>query len=420
MASTRPRPLGPRRIAAPPVDPAADAAGLLRRVGFAILTVLLPSSALLTRRGVVVLAPIGVALLVLSAVLDRRNRPMADSLQGLAFSRTGFAAAIVLLWCALSLMWTPFLAPASERLLNIVATLGLALAGYLALPDRMRAANLYLVPVGVGIAAVLALGLILLSRDAVQPATEASQNLERGLTVLVLFLWPAVSWLRSRQRDLQAIPLAAAVAAAVLLSPHSMPKVAFLVGALVLVLTTAAPRRGVRLTGAVMAGLLALAPVIPFLLRPIANHLFDEGDPNILSLGLWRRIVLSEPVRLITGHGFETALRGRLVGLLHPAAPNSLLFEAWYELGIVGALAGAAAIYFAVAGAGRDEPPLVPGTMAAFATVFTFATLGIGTAQMWWFTAVSVMVLTFVATERGEFRTTRPKAIFIPRAANDR
>jgi hypothetical protein len=58
--------------------------------------------------------------------------------------------------------------------------------------------------------------------------------------------------------------------------------------------------------------------------------------------------------------------------------------------------------------------------IAAFAAAFTLACLGIGTAQMWWFTALAVLVLIFVAAERGQFRTTRPKAMFLRKAANDR
>ena len=33
--------------------------------------------------------------------------------------------------------------------------------------------------------------------------------------------------------------------------------------------------------------------------------------------------------------------------------------------------------------------------MAAFTTAFAFACLGIGTAQIWWFTALAVIVLLF-------------------------
>jgi hypothetical protein len=91
----------------------------------------------------------------------------------------------------------------------------------------------------------------------------------------------------------------------------------------------------------------------------------------------------------------------------------------WYDLGIIGALAGAAALCLSALRAGREDPPLVPAIMALFAGAFTLACLGVGMAQMWWFSALVAVVLIFVATERGQFRTTRPKASF-PRPVNDR
>jgi hypothetical protein len=89
----------------------------------------------------------------------------------------------------------------------------------------------------------------------------------------------------------------------------------------------------------------------------------------------------------------------------------TVLFEIWYELGVVGAAAAAVALHAAVHSAGRGHPALVPGGMAAFAAAFTFAIFGIGTAQMWWVTTLATVTLVFVAAERGQFRTTRPKAI---------
>ena len=49
--------------------------------------------------------------------------------------------------------------------------------------------------------------------------------------------------------------------------------------------------------------------------------------------------------------------------------------------------------------------------MASFASAFALACLGTATVQMWWLTALAITVLVFVATSRGQFRTTRPKAI---------
>ena len=61
----------------------------------------------------------------------------------------------------------------------------------------------------------------------------------------------------------------------------------------------------------------------------------------------------------------------------------------------------------------------MPAAMAAFASAFAFACLGVPIAQMWWFTALVALTVIFVAIERGQFRTTRPKASF-PRPVNDR
>jgi hypothetical protein len=160
-----------------------------------------------------------------------------------------------------------------------------------------------------------------------------------------------------------------------------------------------------------MAGLVLLAPLLPLVLKPVVALVAEPGGATMKTLTIWRDVVVNEPARLITGHGLETALRGRNVGLLAQDAPRTLLFELWYELGIVGAAAAAVALYSAARGAGRDHPPLVPGMMAALASAFTLACLGLGTAQMWWFTALAVTVVIFVATSRGQFRTRRPKAI---------
>jgi hypothetical protein len=387
-----------------PVDPAADAAALLRRLGFAILMLVLPLAALVARRAAVLLVPIGVVLIIIAAVLDGRHRGLRESVRRVVTAPAALAGGLLLGWCALSLLWTPFPGAASERVLGMAATAALVIAGYLALPDRTRAANLYILPIGVGIAAVLA---VLLSVFA-DPSDR--DELERGLIVLVLLLWPSVAWLRSRQHDWEALGLAALVTVAAVVGPKPLPLAALAAGAVIYGITSVAPSLGVRATAIAMAGSVLLAPLIPLVVRPIASSFLGRDNPYVASLSAWRRIILNEPARLITGHGFETAFRGRFVGLFPPDAPGTLLFEIWYDLGILGAAAAAVALYFGVVRAGREQPILVPAAMAAFASAFALACLGIGTAQMWWFTAVATLILIFIATERGQFRTTRPKA----------
>src|SRR5215211_5550370 len=239
-------------------DPAADAAALLRRIGFTLLMLGLPIAALVARRAVVILAPMAIVLLVIATAIDGGARPARAALRGLAVSAAGLAGVLVLLWCWLSLIWTPFPAEASERLLNIVGTVVLAVAGYLALPDRMRSANLYILPVGVVLAALAAMALVAKGGD-----DEQVQNLDRGLTVLVLLLWPAMSWLRSRGRHLESIGLALVVAVATVLGPFQLPVQGLAAGAILFAIAAASPRFGARLGAALMAGLLVLAPVLP-------------------------------------------------------------------------------------------------------------------------------------------------------------
>ena len=345
------------RVYSMTADPAAAAASLLRRVGFTILMTVVPVTALFTRRAVVVLAPVGIVLLVLAAVLDGNSASIKERLRSLVLSPGGLAAGVALGWCVLSLVWTPFLAQASERLVNIAGVLIVMLAGYLCLPDRMRSANLYILPVGVGLAALCSLALAGLARYGRASAEDA--QIERGLIVLILFLWPAVGWLRSRGRHVEALVLALAVAVATMTAPQAMPLQALAAGAAVFAIAAVSARAGTAVTATLIAGLLLLAPLVPIVLTPFAKALLGAGDPTLESLRIWRSVVLNEPLRLITGHGFETALRGRTVGFWRPQAPVTVLFEVWYELGFVGAVAASYALY------GREERGTQPSSPGA-------------------------------------------------------
>jgi hypothetical protein len=61
---------------------------------------------------------------------------------------------------------------------------------------------------------------------------------------------------------------------------------------------------------------------------------------------------------------------------------------------------------------GVSDPTVRPSVapMAAFAAAFLIACIGVGMMVMWWLTTLALAVLVFVAVERGQFRTRRPKA----------
>ena len=402
----------------PSADPALDAAALLRRIGFFMLFVVVPIVAQVSRRSTVVFTPIAVVLLIVATGIDAQHRPLWSGLGRFLRAPAFLAGLLVLLWSALSIVWTPFPDVALARLGNLVMTIALTLAGYLALPDRMRSANLYLLPIGVGAAAVVAI-LIGLFGDALTSAGPEGDDsvAERGAVLLALFAWPAVAWLRSRQRATESLALVMLVAAALLWAPGATPLGALSIGVLAFALTSWRPATGVRTVALAMAGLLALAPLIPFLLRPIVGLVLNPTASSMMSLTAWRRVVVNEPLRLVTGHGFETALRSRLVGMLPQNAPSTFLFEFWYELGIVGAFAAAFALYASATRAGREHTVLTPCAMATFATAYTIGAIGVGLTAIWWITSLAIAALAFVTIERGQFRSKRPKVSLLNRVA---
>ncbi len=102
----------PRASTSTTIDPALDAAALLRRIGFFGLFVVLPVLAQVARRASVILAPIAVILLIIASVIDRRQRPVRPATYRLLTAPAFLAGMLVILWSALSLTWTPFLGPA--------------------------------------------------------------------------------------------------------------------------------------------------------------------------------------------------------------------------------------------------------------------------------------------------------------------
>ncbi|TVR10205.1 MAG: peptide ABC transporter permease [Salinarimonadaceae bacterium] len=397
---------------APRTDPILSAAGMLRRIGFFILMIGVPTLAFVSRRALVALTPIAIALIIIAALIDGANKPLRESRRVLLSATPAIATLVLLGWIALSLIWTPFFDPAASRVVSILATTALGIAAYFAIPARMRSANLYLVPIGVAAAALLAGGIYLAQMLGVEAAARlvAGETYLRGLVVLVMAVWPAVAWLSSRGRDAQALALAVVVGAASALSPDKAALFGFLAGATICVLASAWPAKVAAAVATGMAVAILAAPALPFLATPLG-----AGAPGSLleSLAIWRATILADPWAALTGHGIEAVLRSRLAGALSWNAPSSILFEIWYELGVIGAAAAATALAGAVRASARRHAALVPGEMAGFTSAFVMAALGVATTQMWWVTTLVVVALIFIAGARGQFRTKRPR-IMLP------
>lgn len=395
-----------------PVDPVLSAAAMLRRVGFMLLLMALPVFATISRRAVVLIMPIGVSLIIIAALIDGGHRPVGQVNQRFAASPPVLATLVLAIWIAMSLIWTPYQDPAINRAISLFATTALGLAGYYAMPERMRSANLYLLPIGVAGAAVTG-ALIALATTRGEIPGIAPVALERGMALAVLAAWPAAAWMHSRGRDAQALTVAAAIGLMSLLAPSWLPLIAFVAGALVWGLAASYPRAMTAILATGTAVAIISAPLFAFIATPLGT---GAAGSAIDALGIWRGIILDDPLRVVTGYGLEAVQRSRMAGELPWNAPNSLLFELWYELGIVGAVAIAIGLAGAVRAAARRQPILIPGGLACFASAFTFAAFGIASTQMWWITGLIVIALAFVAVTRGQFRTRRPKMVFPNRA----
>jgi hypothetical protein len=403
-----------RRHVHAPLDPAADAALLLRRIAFGTLALVLPLASLVSRRAAVVLVPIGVVLLIIAALIEDPGG-FGTMLKRSVLSLPGMILIGLVAWSVLSLVWSPYTTSAADKAGNLVLAVLLGFCGHAALPERMRASNLNLAPLGTGVAATFALALIVVA--ALRHTDAEPGSVERGISVILIMAWPALAWLLSRERGLSALGLALVVGLLALTRFEDGEAAAMICGAVAFGAVSANREKSAAIVAAILAGLMLLAPILPFLLIPILSRFPDGAGAAAQSLSVWADVVSSAPVQLITGHGLDTVLRGRMIGALPQSAPTTLLFETWYELGLVGAAAAATCLYFAVRAAGRMPGALAAGGVAAFTTAFALSAFGFATLQPWWLMTLTAVVLMFGAIARGQYRTDRPVAPLLDKPA---
>ncbi len=374
---------------------------LLFRIGFGILFIVVPLASVISRRALVALAPIGAVVLIFSALLMQPPPQPREKLKEAALSLPGLAAVVILIWAALSLLWTPYPAAGAERLARLAGSAVLAVGAISVLPERMRGSNLYLLSIGSGAAALAAIARAVIGTDADDIAT-----LERAAVLISLLAWPAITWLSMKRRSLPAMLIAGVVGALALVLQGPLILPALLAGAVVLG-GAINNLRGTALTFIVAIVLLIVcAPLVALLLSLLTPQETAFGR----TMQIWSDIIIADPSRLITGHGIETALRNRLQNGLDPSAPKSLMFEVWYELGVIGALATAAGLGLVARAITQMERPIAPFALGCFAFVCTLAVTGLGTSQTWFLTATASTCIAFAAVQHGHWRTDRPLA----------
>jgi hypothetical protein len=387
-------------------DPAADAARLLFVVAFAVLFVATPLAAAVSRQAIYSLLPIGAILTLVAASLSTETNGIEVASTRLR-SLTAFIGLSLVLWAALSIIWTPFPAEAGVRVLKGVVTAALVISAAAIIASRSVGPDALMLPGGLAATAFAVVVVSLVGAPgAAQVEPDGTTTLDRAAIALVLLVWPALAVLALRGLPAAAGALAAALAIAVFAA--GLPVGILALGAGALVYGAARFRRGrTRLVlGVLFAALILVCPLIPLAARLAGANLPDGLTP----LKIWGDILAADGARIFTGHGLDTATRGIAYGYLPPRAPRSLLFEVWYELGIVGAALAALFTYRIFMALGRAPRLVAPYLLAGFTTGLTVTILGLGTAQVWWLTLVGLDVLAFAITAKGHYGT-RPSII---------
>ena len=391
-------------------DPATDAARLLGWLGFAILMVGAPLAGLVSRRAFFILLPIGTGLL-LSAAFVSASGAGRGTLRGALRHPIGRAALFLFAWGGLSLLWTPVPRAAAPLFIDLVVTALLSVLLIAYVPERRPHPILLLLPCGIAVTALATLGLALFGPASFRGGTEFDPSLlERSVITLTVLVWPALGALVVFERPRLAAALAITVALAVSVSRAPIAMAVFALGAV----TFAQAMRGAgpvaRRAAVALAALVIVAPLLPFVLAPLAGALSPVGRSTVAAMGDWRAVVIADGVRLLTGHGLDTARRGVVVGVLPGHAPRTILFALWYELGVLGAGAFASVFTLGLLAAGRTNRSVAPAVLGGMVAVLAITVFGVATEQSWFATLAGLQAVALGLLCRWSRASMRPHA----------
>lgn len=392
------------------LDPAADAAAMLLRLGFAIFAIVVPSATLMSRWVIVVLVPIGAVLIILSTILRGDPFRVLKSLALVLQTLPGLTALFLALWAVFSLAWTPNSGPAAAKIFKTLGVIFLGVLAVQALPQRMRASNLYLVTIGVGLGALLILASSLSEMLGSSILRFPSATPGRSAVLLACLGWAAAAWMLIKNRRGIAVALIALVFSAVLFGPTDEALIPVGVGVVIFALAWTMPERVGTILAVLTAALVVAAPLLALGARGVAAGFSLAPESGLAALGLWWDVAMADPVRTLTGRGFDAAVLARETNFIPAAAPGTLVSDIWFDLGLLGALGIGILVYHAFRAAGRLGLEVAPLALAGLASAFAYAFAERGATQTWWMNGMAVFAIVLVSVERGRYRTVRPRA----------
>jgi exopolysaccharide production protein ExoQ len=246
------------------------------------------------------------------------------------------------------------------------------------------------------------IGEILIRTDLIEGVVNDFLNkFNRPLSLLAIMLWPAVAILADK-RPAYGIAGVVLSLAVFMTFQTGAATAAIAFGALIFVCVYMAPRIMAPLTGALLGISVFLAPTIDHVL-PEPKEVFEELNlPRSAyhRLLVWQFTADRIAERPLVGWGFNTsrAIPGGKKNLdvsevALPLHPHNAALQWRLELGLLGALLGAALFVVATVCAqryGRSRMAQAAGT-ATVASAFCVAMLSFGAWQSWWLSGLFVI-----------------------------
>jgi exopolysaccharide production protein ExoQ len=392
---------------------------------------ILPATALILPP-LTVLAPLGAApLLALAAVvllaLDwRRCRSGFSTFAGLAALLAALA-----IWAGTSALWS--ILP-RHSFLEGIRFLAISASGLIIMSGASMAGADERSSIGrtLRIGILLALLVLLVERFANAPLTRlwlgissdqylALARFDRGITVLVLTLWPAIFTVEHRWW--RGILVIAIMASAVIMSSAT----ALLAGLLGIGIYAAARFAPRFVAGAMIAGMLVLAAAIP-----LATPSYDtvvtlhQNDPWIKPSGIhrlliWRFGADRVAERPLLGWGMDASREipggktdfNTMLPALHygdrieamPLHPHDAALQWQLELGLPGSVLGLGIVIWTLWQIGwqaRLAPDRRAGALALASAALAVGMLSFGIWQSWWLSTLWLTAALFTATGTDE------------------
>lgn len=397
-----------------PKDNTRDASQFLSRLGYVVLALSAPTGVVLHPIAIFVLFPVAIVLICIAALIDPPPN-VGNRLTEALTTPVVLLGLAGLAWAALSMFWTPFPVAAGQHVLKLsLWTLAVWLA--LSVPrEHARATDLYLFPLGLVLGMLTMLAVWIAQRQGV--ALE-QVNIPAGGVAFATLLFPAMAELAARGRNGYARLLLIFAFVYALAIGSTPTTIALFVGFTALSFALSDLDRTTVDLSWVAGGLVLLAPLVvlaaEFAARLMMHAKLATLAPPFPSLAFAYRVVSHNGIRLLTGHGFETVARGIRYGVLPPETPRALLFEIWYELGLVGAIIAAAGVWFGFRAIGAAPARLAPYLAAAFACNLTLAVLSEDLTDYTWFTVLAIAIILADIAARSQYRTIRPSVAYLP------